>query len=76
MADKKDRLTQENLNAQHMRLDRLIDQTEAARVQACSEGQTAARDTLERVGAHLRLARAEAGSLALAGGIRPLSGDK
>jgi len=70
------KLDQDTLDRSHSQLDRLISRTERARVQACNEGQTEARDTLERVGAHLRMARAEAGSLSLSGGVRPRSGDK
>lgn len=69
-------LDQETLDKAHKQLDRLIHLTESARVQACNEGKTELRDKLERVGGHLRFARAEAGSLDLGGGIRPLSGDK
>lgn len=65
----------DELNAAHKRLDGLIELTEKRRVKACKEGNTDLRDKLERVGAHLRMARAEAGSLDF-GGIRPLSGDK
>lgn len=69
-------LDQKTLDHAHKRLDALIDLTDKARIQACKEGKTVLRDKLERVGAQLRLARAEAGSLDLGGGIRPLSGDK
>ena len=77
MADeKKTVLTQDVLNKAHKALDRLIALCEDARVEACNSGKTDLRDKIERVGAHLRMGRAEAGSLDLGGGIRPLSGDK
>ena len=69
-------LDQNTLDRAHKSLDRLIALTDGARIHACNEGKTDLRDKLEVVGAHLRLARAAAGSLDLGGGIRPLSGGK
>ncbi len=68
-------LTQENLDRAHKKLDALIEITDRAKVAACNAGLTEARDRLERVGAHLRFARAEAGGLDV-GGVQPRSGDK
>ena len=76
MADEKTLLTQDILDKAHKSLDRLIALSENARIEACNSGLTDLRDKLERVGAHLRLARAEAGSLDLGGGIQPRSGAK
>lgn len=76
MADKKTVLTQETLNKAQKIIDRLIDLCDTARIEACNSGMTELRDKLERTGAHLRMGRAEAGSLDLGGGIRPLSGGK
>lgn len=70
------KLNQSTLDASQKRLERLIDTTETARVLACDDGQLEARDKLDRIGAHLRMARAEAGSLTLEGGIQTRSGDK
>lgn len=69
-------LDQATLDKAHKMLDRLIDMTEAARVEACNEGLEAARDRLDLVGAHLRMARSEAGPLDFGNGVRPRSGDK
>ena len=72
-------LNQETLDVAQKRLERLIDMTEQARVLACNDGQYAARDKLDRIGAHLRMARAEAGSLTLKaadGVIQTRGGDK
>lgn len=69
-------LDQATLDKGHKMLDRLVGMTERARVRACNEGQTELRDTLERGGAYLRLARAEFGGIVTDGGIRPRSGDK
>ena len=77
MADeKKTVLTQDVLDRAHKALDRLIALCDEARVEACNSGQTDLRDKIERVGAHLRMGRAEAGSLEIGGGVRPRSGDK
>lgn len=69
-------LDQDTLDRAHKRLQGLIDVTNAARIAACNEGLVDARDTLDRVQAHLCMARAEAGSLDLGGDIRPKSGGK
>lgn len=69
------KLTQENLDRAHKQLDALIKATDAAKVEACNVGLPETRDRLERVGAYLRFARAEAGGLDM-GGVRPRSGDK
>ena len=76
MKGKNMKLDQKTLDHAQKRLEALIDLTEEARVMACNEGKTELRDKLERVGAHLRFARGEAGSLDLGGGIRTRSGDK
>ena len=70
-------LNQDALNLHHKMLDRLITATEDARVQACLSGYSEARDTLDKIGAHLRMARSAAGSLNF-GGIKPQprGGDK
>jgi hypothetical protein len=71
------RLTQENLNRWHKKLDQIIAETEKAVTECCLENETEARDKLTRVQAHLLFARAEAGGLSIRGGeIKPLSGEK
>ena len=72
--DKMSAVTQKNLDRAQRALERLIDLTEDARVDACNEGFTDQRDLLDEIGAHLRMARAKAGKLAFPGGITTRSG--
>lgn len=76
MADKI-AMNQETLNAYHKMLDQLINVSEKVRVQCCEAGDFTSRDKLDRFNGHLRMARAEAGSLNI-NGVQPTTrgGDK
>lgn len=69
-------LSQANLDRGHKMLDALIEMTEKARIQSCNEGKVEARDTLDQMGAYMRIARGLAGSLDLGSGITTRAGDK
>lgn len=72
--DKMTILTQRKLDKAQDTLERLIELTEDARVECCNADLTEQRDRLDRVGAYLRMARAEAGPLTLPGGVTTRSG--
>lgn len=68
-------LKQSTMDKAQTTLEKLIDITEKARVECCNENKIEARDKLDKIGAYLRMARAEAGSLKI-GEIQTRSGDK
>lgn len=79
MADTKERITlnQALLDRNHKMLDQLIRTTEQVRVQSCEDGDFTSRDKLDKINAHLRMARSEAGTLNF-NGVQPTTrgGDK
>lgn len=69
-------LNQESIDRGHDLIDELIYLIEKLRVKACNAHQTDARDVLDEVGGHVRIARGKAGKLSFDGGFSPRSGGK
>jgi hypothetical protein len=71
-----DLLNRKTLDASHKALDRLINTTMKASLQACNENDTDTRNKLDMIASHLLAARSVAGTIKTANGIMPLSGGK